>query len=631
MRSRFAAWGIGAAMGSGLLPLGAQEAPVTRWAVRVQGEMLEDRGDLRLAGSTGRLLLESADTAWLPIDRIDREGATLRFRIVGGGLVVATQRGDSLTGLWHGPTATPARFDAHRLAAGSDEWPVGPRVRFREMIVGSAASSSRFPDAWRARLISREALIAEHARLAHAVGVPSAGVAGITQRAQAMVIGERSEGRRLAAEQLDRIGRSAAADADFHRIFGQAGAWRIDIHQVAWDLAAGRVGGGVIRTDRLTEALQLSGVLPAGDIDSTTVRRTLWELARRKYFLPDGRSHPGLSETDPRLLGARAVVASYVDARRWWEDAVAWLLSHRWVETETGLTSPRALVEAFWNEDSLAIPAVIPTSFGGMQAVPIIGLGARASELVQPVNGVAAEWLDSEGALAEAFGTWRRLAAPDTPSLPVVQDTVSMMLREPGDVVRARLGGFVGPTDAILIDPTILPVFAVGTVVHEWQHLLFSAARLSDSTTGAWRSHPWGVRLNDGDPWLVEGAAEWATEQIFAPAHATMPFFHFIEAEKRLALGAERPDDTHVLGYLLVQALAHRAETRERTRALLIRYLAEPMALAEAIGLAGPVSEPTVRPNTLMIIPELTFIPDGGVMRDLTRRLLVPDSTLELP
>jgi len=630
MKSLLAACALGVAIGGPHAALPAQAMPTGRWAVRVHGEMLEDRGDLRLEAGRGQLLLESRDSAWLPVDQVERQGTALRFRIAGGGLFVGTLAGDSVTGLWQGPAASPARFEARRIPPGSREWPVDPRVRFRELVVGSDATSSRFPDAWRARLLSRETLLAEHARLATAVSVPSASVIGIIQRAQALVLGERPLGRRLAAGMLDRIAAGPAADADFRRIFGRPGAWRIDMHQVAWELAGARVGAGHVLPDRLAAALQAAAVLPTGAVDSAQVRRALWDMARRRFFTPGGGNRPGLSETDPRLLGVRAVVAAYIDARRWWLEAVTWLLDRAWVETTDGFRSPRALVAAFWDVDSLATPVVEPTSFGAMQAVPVVGLGAFGPQLVEPANAIAAEWLTTGDGLGEAFETWRRIETMGVPSLPVVVGSTSMMLRDPGEVVRSRLGGFVGATDRILIDPTILPIFAVGTVVHEWQHLLFSSARLTDPSTRAWRMHPWGVRLLEGDPWLVEGAAEWATEQVFAPAESGMPLFLFIEAEKRLALGAERPDDTHVLGYLLVRAVAHRVEDARQVRALLVRHLAEPLALAEAIGLGGPVSVGMVRPNTLMIIPELTFIPDAGASRDLTRRLLVPDFPEEL-
>lgn len=625
-----ATWGLGLAICATVMPLGAQAVPTGRWAVRMHGDMLDDRGDLRFDADSGQLLLESLDNAWLAVDQVTLQGTALRFRIAGEGLFVGTLVGDSLVGLWHGPATTPARFEARRIPPGRLEWPVDPRLRFRELVVGSDASSSQFPDAWRMRTLSRETLLAEHAGLASAVGVPPAGLVGITQRAQALVVGERPEGRQLAADMLGRIAAGPAADADFRRIFGRPGDWRIDMHQVAWELAGARVGAGHVLPERLAAALQAADVLPAGDIDIGQVRRTLWEFARHRYFPQGGGSRPGLSETDARLLGARAIVGAYVDARRWWLEAVTWLLERPWVETRDGYRSPHAMVAAFWGADSLSTPMVVPTSFGGMQAVPVIGLGAFASRLVEPANAIATEWLATGDGLHEAFEAWRRIETPGVPSLPLVVGTTSMMLRDPGEVVRSRLGGFVGTTDRILIDPTILPLFAVGTVVHEWQHLQFSSARLADASSHAWRSHPWGVHLLDGDPWLVEGAAEWATEQVFAPAEAQMPLFAFIEAEKRLALGAERPDDTHVLGYLLVRALALRVDDTRQARTLLIRYLSEPLTLAEVIGLGGPVSVAIVRPNTLMVIPELTFIPDGGASRDVSRRLLVPDFTQEI-
>lgn len=331
-----------------------------------------------------------------------------------------------------------------------------------------------------------------------------------------------------------------------------------------------------------------------------------------------------LPGTEQQLLGLRAVMDAYGEARRWWLEAVDWLMQHEWIDTGTGYTSPVALVRQFWQDSTLHPPPLSPTDYGGMQAVPVMGVGVLFDSLVTPVNAVADEWLASRHARRDLFEAWRQIRQAGA-GLPVVLDSDTLMLRDPAEVVRSRLGGFIAADDRILIDPTILPIFAVGTLVHEWQHLIFHAARLTAVPAPGWRRAGWGMRLFDGDPWLAEGAAEWATERIFAP----VPLFTFVEAEKRLALGARRPDDTHVLGYLLVHAAAARTGSDRRTRELLVADLHAPEQLARDLGLDGPVSRTLSRPNTLMLIPELTFVYDEGVAGDVGRRLLVPALTPE--
>jgi hypothetical protein len=196
-------------------------------------------------------------------------------------------------------------------------------------------------------------------------------------------------------------------------------------------------------------------------------------------------------------------------------------------------------------------------------------------------------------------------------------------------VAQSRLGGFLASRDAIRIEPSIMPVFAVGTVVHEWQHLLFEASRLAAEPPLAFSVSPGSVTLIEADPWLGEGAAEWATETVLAPTRAMTPLFALVEMEKRFGIGAGVPEDTHVLGYLLVRAAVNRTAGRAELRRLLVRHLHDPAAFAAALGLDGQGTHAIPRPATLMVIPEVTFTFDGGVADNAIRRLVVPESSPE--
>ena len=204
-----------------------------------------------------------------------------------------------------------------------------------------------------------------------------------------------------------------------------------------------------------------------------------------------------------------------------------------------------------------------------------------------------------------------------------------MRVASASEVAQSRLGGFLASRDLIRIEPAIMPVFAVGTVVHEWQHLLFEAGRLSHDPPLAFEDGPAGITLIEADPWLGEGAAEWATEAVFEPTRASTPLLVLLEAEKRLGIGAGVPEDTHVLGYLLVRAAVNRLANPAELRRTLVAHLDDPAGFASALGLDDRNVQSIPRPSTLMVIPETTFTIDGGAADDVTRRLVGPEPSPE--
>lgn len=622
---------IGMLLAFATAPLVAQAPSDGRWSVRIERATGLDRGDLRVTGPTGRLLLESDDTLWLPVSNLADSAGRLTFRLPGERLFVGTLESNQIEGLLHDPDDIPLRVSAQRIEPGTVHWPVRPRVTMPELVVGNDASSSRFPDRWRDAILPRDSLLAEDGRLADSLGLPAATAAEIAGRSRSIALGTTTQAHQLASRILEQIATGPAADQEFHRLFGAPGRWRFDIHQVAWQLARSRAGRGHLLPERMIANLVATGILDSGTVDSTNLVEKVWQLER----LEPGRKLLGQpllrSGNDSRLLGLHAVLSAYDDARTWWLESVRWLMTHRWLEGPAGRVSPVELVARFWGDSVLSLPALTLTDFGGVQAVPVIGVGAGWPQLVVPVNGVAAEWLGGRGARTMAFDVWRRIELERSIAMPVVIDSVSLLLSSPAQVVRRRLGGFIDAADRIRIDPSIMPVFAVGTMLHEWQHLRFVAARMNSADHPGWQLHSWGIRLRDGDPWLVEGAAEWATEMVLGGGGAAGQIYRLVEAEKRLALDTIRPDDTHVLGYLLIRSAASRVGSAARMRELLVANLDRPERLADLVGLGGPVSESLTRPNTLMVIPEMSFVVDAGVADEVTHRLLVPEDLPESP
>ncbi len=623
-----------AALGASLLlggPLAAQ-ATAGRWSLQVRGTLGSDRGDLRIAGDSARLLLESRDTAWQHL-AITRDGQRITFVVPGVARFEGSASGDLMRGTVVSHDSLPGTWEARRLPPGVQVWPVRPRVLVHQLVIGRDDSLALFSDLWRARTLSREALLAEHAALARDAGLPVGDLPSIVARAQPMILGLDATGRAVARRVLEGIAASPAADETFRALFrDRDGRWRLDLHDVAWAAAARALGQREVSRDTVAAALAAIGALGGSDVDSLEVFHAAWLLWERQ------RAEPALvralldSATDARRPGQRAVralMAGYDVALAWWPQAVAWLMEHPWLRTGDTWSAPTGLVARFWEADTLAMPDLEPRFFGVVQAVPVIGTAALGRDLMRPGNAIGTEYLEATLGRREAMGLWRQLDFIEPTPLRLTLGPQTMVLASPAAITRSRLGGFLAFDDAIRIEPGIMPVFAVGTVVHEWQHLLFEAARLTGPDRPGIREADWGLRVVEADPWLGEGAAEWATEQVLLPAHEANPLFAAVEAEKRLAIGTGLPDDTHVLGYLLVRAAMNRIDSAAQLRRLLVARLHDPVGMAAALGLAGPSSIRIPRPNTLLVIPEVSFLLDGGVADGIQRRLIVPALPVE--
>lgn len=606
-------------------PLAAQSAE-GRWSLQLRSERFADRGDLRIGTDSSRLLLESRDQAWLPLERLLLDRDSLRFEVRGIARWSGAVAGDVMRGEAILADGSRAVWEAHRIQPGTARWPVRPRIVARQLVVGSSDTLARFPDALLGRTLPRDALLSEHARLAHQAGFPSADLAGIVARSERSMLGLDATARQRVQEILAQIAASPAADAAFHQLFrGQRGTWRLDLHDFAWEHAAVQQGRIALDTAAVVAALGAIGVR-ADAADAAGLRRAGWltwsrvraERPANLPLLPEGTA--GASEL-------RALFNGYDEAVGWWTAAVTWLMRAPWIAADSGWRSPASLVAAFWDRSTLELPRIEPRHFGTFQAVPVPGGGLVATRLLLADNAIAREWLADDANRRDALEAWRRIDPVGT--LRVTHADSSFLVASAAWIARSRLGGFLDAHDGIRIEPAILPVLAVGTMIHEWQHLLFESARLSDPASGALEETAWGLSLVESNPWLAEGAAEWATEAILAQG-GVPPLLVLLESEKRLAIGAGIPEDTHVLGYLLVRAGVNRTPDARTLRQVLQRHLHDPEGFAEAIGLAGDARQRGVpRPSTLVVIPEVRFTFDGGLAEAPSRLLRVPSSSTE--
>lgn len=612
-------------------PLAAQDA-TGRWSLQVRGPAEVDRGDLRIEAAGGRLLLESQDTLWQVLEGFHQREGQVAFSTPGGRRFTGTLRGDEMTGTVADPGGISFPWRAGRIQPGTVRWPVRPRVMVRQLLVGTAAAASAYPTGWREALPPTAVLLAEHAALASGAGMPTVGLDQIARRAGGIALGLDSTGLALSASVLEAIAAGPAADADFRALFvANDGGWRLDLHTVAWHAARDQVAADALVEQDLGRLLEILG-LPVADPDPMALRRAVWTYWQRSAG--DRADLEGLAAAPDAAIaraanGLRALMAGYILAEAWWLEAVEWLMTHRWVAVPEGHRSPVELVAALWERPDLTLPPIEIRHFGVAQAVPVIGATSLGARLLLGANGVADEYLAAPGGFEESLDAWRALEFIESTPLQLEFRGQPLPLVSPASVARSRLGGFLAAHDAIRIESGIAPVVAVGTVIHEWQHLLLEGSRLIGVPSPGLLEEHWGLRLLEGDPWLAEGAAEWLTEVVLAPGGVSVVALRLLEAEKRLAIAARTPDDTHTLGYLLVRAAAARIDDPHLMRRLLVASLHDPRAIAAVAGFGGGVGPPLARPPTLLMIPEVSFTMDGGVADGASRRLILPDSPSE--
>ena len=600
---------------------GQDASPDSRWALQVIGPAVIVHGDLRFDAEGGRLLLESTDGEWWPVEALDTTGT--RWQFTAGGLRFRGDRTPTgLDGIVTDSTQSVKRWRAQRIAPGVTRWPVRPRIAVRQLLFGSSATDAGFPAPWYAARPGADVQQAEYARALADLGWPVPPPGRVAHHATALALGLAPEGRAAARALLERIGAGPAGTAEFRRLFvGSTGALRLDLHDVAWDNARRRLPALATSPTRLIPALQELGTFPiGGGAEPTALVQAGWETWVRARRDPQAMTDRLARLTDTAAVPlVRALLAGYDEGLGWWSAAVRWLVTAPWVDVAGDRHSPAALLADLWGGDVGPMPTLHPTAFGSPQAVPVLGAVHLAPWLLESRNLIATEWLTTRTAALEALTLWRAFDTNEALDV-VLTSGERAVVTAPAAVARTRYGAFLEADDAIRIEPGILPIAAVATVVHEWLHILVERARLAGESPSGLRRTAWGVQLLEADPWLGEGIAEWGTDAVLAPARTMTPLFVVLEAGKRIGLAEALPEDPHVLGHALVRVLADRLSPAA-VRDLLVAHLHDPSAVARAVGLAGPLHALISRPATLGILPEYVFTVDAGVADAPVRRL----------
>jgi hypothetical protein len=330
------------------------------------------------------------------------------------------------------------------------------------------------------------------------------------------------------------------------------------------------------------------------------------------------------------------LLAGYAESQKWVVEALDFFLTQPWVLDGGRGRSLADYVRDDWqrvgnsNADQ-GPPEIRARLFGYPQAVPHYGVPpALFRRLVRADNASARNWLELHGD-AGLLRTLRRLPPGDTSLVLLQIGSESIRLTTVPRQSRESLNGFLEPEDAIAIDPGYSPLLALGTVVHEWQHLLFRRRQLEDFTRKLPAREAAIVELPGIEPYLAEGFAEWSTERILAPLVARWPLLALGELEKRAGLGEENTEGQHAMGYALVRALAAEVPDHAAATKLLLRNATHPYNLGTEPALrrawrahSGKPDRRFRVPASKILIPEVTFTIEDGFPEVIASRILIP-------
>jgi hypothetical protein len=597
-----------------------------RWRIVIEGlGPGAALGELRVqrGGGTceGTMTLSFEDRPPVPIADCRRVGDSLSFRYPGENPLAfsgrATVRGFGGTVRREGEP--PARWSATSLPQQIEFYTSAPRFTLTQLVGGVHESEHRLPgavvatarpDGWRDALDARYAEAARRADLAvlepAALVQPGAPrVLGLSDRDAVL----RAVGRTLADI---RGALPSAEQPTFDKVFRTRGGWRTDFYGVAMEFA--RLQSPRVTWPALLVAMRME--VPAGGDTTLVAIRGLHALWSRSDDGTLALAREAARQSSPDDLRTfDAMVQGCEAAEAWHRAALATLLTLHWVPGTGGPRAPADLVRGAWLAaapgDTAAVallPAIATRRFGDPQAVPRYGVPAALRQrMARPENWSAERWLERHG-YDGLLDVLHRLDWPPLADVTLNDDGESIRLTSVPRRAAETLNGFLEARDVILVEPTYVPVLALGAVVHEWVHLLVEGRRLERST----REKNGALVLPATDPWLAEGLAEAWSERVLAPAHAAVPLLALSEAEKHARLARTEPDDPHVLGYLIVRS-ALAGEGGERWVAPLLdapdlaavatdaRFASLWRAHAGAPDLVLPL------PSRRFLVPETTF------------------------
>ena len=367
--------------------------------------------------------------------------------------------------------------------------------------------------------------------------------------------------------------KSDTAQARFDYLFRPNGRWQVDIHDVA--LARARRPFPTLTWESTRSALATAGLLENEQPEVESVPFALYRLYVQSHVDTAAfrAALQKLRRNDPATAAQiTSLVNSYEEAAQWFVNAITFLLDQRWIPAGDLRESPAERVREIWRS-AVPVPEIRARPFGYPEGAVRIGTDTfLVRSLIVPENASAQEWFKRNGS-EELVATLHRLALPSSEQTRLKVGDDIYRLSSVKQYAGESFSGFLEPRDLILLDPSYQPVLALGTLIHEWQHILGERARQADRASGAFRLSAEEATLIQLDPFLAEGFAEWLSEVTLAGVREDFPLFGFGEAEKRISLAQ---NDPHQLGYLIVRALAQSLNDVQATRLLLIRSGANP-------------------------------------------------------
>lgn len=598
-------------------------------------------GELVLADSAGSLVgqaavsnrngppvtlthVRSAEPGLLEFVIPGEGGATFSGRIFEG---ARRLRGEvSADGDRHGS------WSAERLDPSIEFYPVLPQYRVRQLVGGVGGDRAVLPGAFVAAAAGeapRAALLAAYERIARASGVPvlsgqqlqadgPARVLGLTERADMLAAVQR------AMEQLRVALPADSSRAQFDQLFRPGGNWRLDLHGAALDIARQRQRR--LQWDDVVPALVATGTISdsagATSVPGAMERLLMLQLADSSAVTRLLAAAVSTQPASARSLGI--LIAAYPDATEWHRRALAFLLRSRWVSQDGASRSPADIVRTTWlaimPADSLrarATPVIASQLFGNPQAVPRYGASnASMARLVTPLNWSGDRWLERHG-WPELLGMLHLLEWPGSGTLLVARGDETLRVVSVKQRAAETTSGFLEQQEAIAVEPSYIPLLAIGAVLHEWGHLLAEGWRFDQAVRAAPDSGE--ISLPGVNPWLVEGIAEEWTDLMLAPVMIRTPLVGLAEAEKRARL-AGNDSDPHVTGYLMVRAAITAAAAKgtpapAAMRQLIVagdpaRVAADPM-FSSAFRDPGDVAPLVIpAPSRRFLVPESIFTID---------------------
>lgn len=524
------------------------------------------------------------------------------------------------------------RWTAERLDPSIEFYPVLPRFRLRQLVGGVGGDHAVLPGALVAAAAAeapKAGLAVSYERLARASGLAPLDKAQLQADGPGRILGFTQRAEVLAAVQhaLEQLRAALPADtarAQFDAIFRAGGTWRLDLHGAALDIA--RLRSRRLQWDDVVPALRAIGSIGDSSAAAAVPRamerlimlRSADSTAMARLLATAGATSPASA----RSLGI--LLSAYPEAEDWHRQAVAFLLRARWISQEGTLRSPAEVVRATWlaimpgdSARTRATPAIVPHLFGQPQAVPRYGVSAASmARLVTPLNWSGGRWLDRHGS-PEMLAMLHLLESPGSGELLVARANETLRVVSVKQRAGETTSGFLEQQEAVAVEPSYIPVLALGAVLHEWGHLLAEGWRFDQAVLAAADSGE--VALPGVNPWLVEGIAEAWTDLVLAPIVARLPIFGLAEAEKRVRL-SDSELDPHVTGYLVARAAIGAAAAQGTAVPLSIRHLiaagdpgkvaADPL-FAAAFRDPGDVAPLIIpAPSRRFIVPESIFSVD---------------------